>query len=65
MFVKSYKEFNFKMNEQKSRLLEFDIAKGIAILCVILGHLGIKEIDRVVFVFHMPLFFLISGYFLS
>ena len=51
--------------EKKDRLLEFDIAKGIAILCVILGHLGIKEISRVVFVFHMPLFFLISGYFLS
>ncbi len=48
-----------------NRLPEFDIAKGIAILCVILGHLGKNDIDRVVFVFHMPIFFLISGYFLS
>lgn len=52
-------------NNSNKRLPEFDIAKGIAILCVILGHLGIKSINRVVFMFHMPLFFLISGYFLS
>lgn len=47
------------------RLAEFDAAKGIAILCVILGHLGIYNINRVVYTFHMPIFFLISGYFLS
>ena len=47
------------------RLTYFDIAKGISIICVILGHLGIDKINRVVFVFHMPLFFFISGYFLS
>ncbi len=47
------------------REVEFDIAKGIAIISVILGHLGIVYIDRVVYVYHMPLFFLISGYFLS
>ena len=39
------------------RLDYFDMAKGIAILCVILGHLGVRDIDRVVVVFHMPLFF--------
>ena len=54
------------LDKNKSkRLPEFDIAKGIAILCVILGHLGIGSVNRVVFMFHMPLFFLISGYFLS
>lgn len=47
------------------RLDSFDIAKGIAILCVILGHLGIYNIVRTVYVFHMPIFFIISGYFLS
>lgn len=47
------------------RLTYFDIAKGISIICVILGHLGINNINRVVFVFHMLLFFFISGYFLS
>lgn len=49
----------------KKRLPEFDIAKGIAIICVILGHLGVWNITRVVYTFHMPIFFLISGYFLS
>ena len=49
----------------KNRIRYFDIAKGIAILCVIAGHLGIEGINSVVFTFHMPLFFLISGYFLS
>ena len=51
--------------EQSNRIEWIDIAKGIAIICVILGHLGIFKINRVVFVFHMPLFFVLSGYFLS
>lgn len=42
-----------------------NVAKGIGIICVMLGHLGNEMIDRVVFTFHMPLFFLISGYFLN
>lgn len=50
--------------ERKERIHYFDIAKGIAILSVIIGHFGIDSINRVVFSFHMPLFFLISGYFL-
>lgn len=47
------------------RVKYFDIAKGIGIICVILGHMSIKPIDRFVFTFHMPLFFLISGYFMK
>lgn len=42
-----------------------DVAKGIGIICVMLGHLGSEIIDKVVFTFHMPLFLLISGYFLN
>lgn len=38
------------------REVEFDIAKGIAIISVILGHLGNGCFDRVVYVYHMPLF---------
>lgn len=53
------------VQNKMKRIEEFDIAKGIAILCVILGHLGIYNINRVVFTFHMPIFFLISGYFIS
>ena len=40
-----------------------DIAKGIGMLCIIAGHLGRPEIGHVVFTFHVPLFFLIGGYF--
>ena len=55
------------------RIRFFDIAKGIAILAVILGHSAIEAnlfmphrtaqiIVSICFSFHMPLFFLISGY---
>ncbi len=48
----------------QSKRLEFvDIAKGIGMLCVIAGHLSIREVNSVIFTFHMPLFFLISGWF--
>lgn len=50
---------------RRTRVGSIDVAKGVAIISVIFGHLGIEEINRVVFSFHMPLFFLISGYFLS
>ena len=48
-----------------NRLSYMDIAKGFGILCVIAGHMGNEAINRFVFSFHMPLFFIISGYFLS
>lgn len=47
----------------KNRLRYIDIAKGIAIICIILGHLGDENINRVVFTFHVPIFFFITGYF--
>lgn len=44
---------------------EFDIMKGVAILCVMMGHTyWIPEWGHTfIHSFHMPLFFLISGYF--
>lgn len=42
----------------------FDIAKGIAILLVIVGHQGdIGCVSHFIYSFHMPLFFIIGGYF--
>ena len=38
------------MNDHK-RIVSIDIARGIAILCIILGHLGIRQINRIVFMF--------------
>ncbi len=49
--------------EKRTRYI--DIARGIAIICIILGHLGIKSINRVVFTFHVPIFFFITGFFLK
>ncbi|PWM44342.1 MAG: hypothetical protein DBX43_02390 [Coriobacteriia bacterium] len=34
-------------------------------LCIIAGHFGIASANRFVYTFHVPLFFLLSGYFLS
>lgn len=39
-----------------------DIAKGIAIIAVVFGHSGEKLFSHYLFWFHMPLFFLVSGY---
>ncbi len=51
-----------KARQRKSFI---DIAKGIAIISIILGHLGVNQINRVVFTFHVPLFFIITGYFIN
>ena len=32
---------------------------------IILGHLGESNINRIVFTFHVPIFFLITGYFIN
>ncbi len=50
-----------------SRLGYMDIAKGIAILAVLAGHFcDLDSIPRMVmFSFHLPLFFIISGFFIK
>ena len=52
------------MNMQ-NRKQDLDIARGIAIICIVLGHLGSAGINRVVFTFHVPIFYLLSGYMLK
>ncbi len=47
------------------RNVALDITKGIAILLVIIGHCGCIPywpVRHIIFSFHMPLFFLVSGY---
>ncbi len=45
------------------RDINLDIAKGIGIVFVVLGHTkGPKEMIDLIYCFHMPLFFIISGY---
>lgn len=49
----------------KERNIEIDIMKGIAILCVMLGHTTWIPgwLGTFIYSFHMPLFFFVSGYF--
>lgn len=51
--------------QKKTRLGYMDIARGIAMVCIVAGHFGIATINRVVYTFHVPLFFLMSGFFFS
>lgn len=48
----------------KQRFKEIDIAKGIGITLVALGHLT-TPLHEYIYSFHMPLFFILSGFFFS
>lgn len=39
-----------------------DIIKGLGIVCVVAGHTLVGTISEAIYIFHMPLFFFISGY---
>lgn len=52
------------------RIVSFDIAKGIGIILVVIGHTMspimsgneiMEEFYSILYVFHMPLFFLLAG----
>lgn len=53
------------MNISAKRFRYLDIARGIAMISIVLGHLGVSDINRVVFTYHLPIFYLITGYFLK
>ena len=45
------------------RIEWIDIAKGIGIILVVIGHISqIEVLNDIIYSFHMPLFFIISGY---
>ena len=51
--------------ETKQRIQWIDVAKGLAILIVVLGHcIGnlTDPVNKIILAFHMPLFFFLSGY---
>lgn len=60
-------ENNFTAQEEKQHYLWADITKGIAILLVIAGHsfTSSGNICKFIYLFHMPLFFLLAGYFFN
>lgn len=47
---------------KKDRNPLIDIVKGIGILCVVYGHSKIDFGHYMIYMFHMPLFFFVSGY---
>ena len=52
------------METNNKRIAWLDIAKGIAIICTIIGHnipVG-GNVRNLIFSFHMPLFFILAGY---
>lgn len=57
-------ETNTTLLNNNKRLLTVDITKGIGFFLVVLGHLVSVEskISVIIFSFHMPLFYLMSGY---
>ena len=60
-------ENNFTAQEEKQHYLWADITKGIAILLVIAGHsfTSSGNVCKFIYLFHMPLFFLLAGYFFN
>ena len=47
------------------RIRSIDVLRGIAIIAIVFGHMGIIPINKVVFTFHVTAFFVLSGYFLN
>lgn len=52
----------YSIVQDKNRILTFDFLKGLGIILVVLGHITRNHnLFNCIFVFHMPLFFFISG----
>lgn len=45
------------------RDVQIDVARGIAISLVVFGHIVTGTVSQIIYLFHMPFFFAISGYF--
>ncbi len=56
---------NADPDKENSRIPWADVAKGISIIAVIAGHLNVGFINQLVFLWHLPVFFLLAGYFLK
>lgn|GEM_PF-6693159 len=49
----------------KERSIGFDVAKGLAFIGVVWGHFLSRYGTVIIYTFNLPLFFVVSGYFLS
>ena len=63
-FVFLHNEIRF-MFDMTSRNIQIDITKGVGIILMIIGHCSLFDgtVRYLIFSFHMPLFFIFSGYF--
>lgn len=50
------------INESENRIEWMDSLKGMGIVFVVAGHTLWPNVQHLIYMFHMPLFFLISGY---
>lgn len=67
MFGRNGQEkMNYIIRDEKGKLQQeyWDILKGIGALCIVIGHC-IMPIQNFVYLFHVPLFFFISGFMFS
>lgn len=53
----------YKLEQQQKRIEYIDIAKGLAIFCVLVGHIVDSDtlMKTILYAFHMPVFFILSG----
>ena len=57
------KSEDMDINKEKTIELKWiNVAKGICIIAIILGHMGQSNINNIVFAFHLTVFFILSGY---
>lgn len=49
--------------QQEKRKRDVDIARGLAIFSVVYGHIVTGLTSQIIYLFHMPFFFIVSGYF--
>ena len=47
------------------RIAWVDFAKGFIIILMVLGHAVHGDVQKFIFVFHMPFFFVMSGFLLN
>ena len=50
------------LSKSNQRIEWIDALKGIGIILVLIGHCNIENINQYIYLFHMPLFFMISGF---
>lgn len=56
---------DIRKSKQMNRDRMADVYKGLLIITVVIGHSNYSILHHVIFLFHMPLFFMISGYLLN